>query len=109
MTAASLPVRVLRGAGRTGRPHRRRFGSKPGESRLHPSCQNWRMTERPGGSLPAVLSLELTACRQRGIERLDVHTHNQSPVPRPELQRLANEYLAAIGGNTTNRIAQLKY
>jgi len=109
MKAASLPVRVLRGTRKTGRRPRRRSAPKSGGSRLPPSCQNWRMTERSGGSLPAVLSLELTACRQRGIERLDVRTHNQSPVPRPELQRLADEYLAATGGNTTSRIAQLKY
>jgi hypothetical protein len=67
------------------------------------------MTESPGSSLPEVLSLELTACRQRGIERLDVRTHNQSPVPRPVLQKLADEYLAVTGGHTANRIAQLKY
>ena len=67
------------------------------------------MTERPGGSLPEVLSLELTACRQRGIERLDVRTHNQSPVPRPALQQLADEYQSATGRHTTNRIEQLKY
>jgi hypothetical protein len=67
------------------------------------------MTESPGGSVPEVLSLELTACRQRGIERLDVRTHNQSPVPRPVLQQLADEYLAVTGGHATSRIAQLKY
>ena len=57
------------------------------------------MTESPGGSVPEVLSLELTACRQRGIERLDVRTHNQSQVPRPALQQLADEYLAVTGGH----------
>ena len=67
------------------------------------------MTESPGGSVPEVLSLELTACRQRGIERLDVRTHNQSPVPRPALQQLADEYLAVTGGHATSRFAQLKY
>ena len=109
MTAASLPVRVLPGAGRTGRRHRRRYGWESAGSRFHPSCQNWRMTESPGGSVPEVLSLELTACRQRGIERLDVRTHNQSPVPRPVLQQLADEYLAVSGGHATSRVAQLKY
>ena len=109
MTAAGLHVRVLPRAGRTGRRHRRRYGLESAGSRFHPSCQNWRMTESPGGSLPEVLSLELTACRQRGIERLDVHTHNQSPVPRPVLQQLADEYLVVTGGHATSRIAQLKY
>ena len=109
MTAASLPVRVLPRAGRTGRRHRRRYGLESAGSRFHPSCQNWRMTESPGGSVPEVLSLELTACRQRGIERLDVHTHNQSPVPRPVLQQLADEYLAVSGRHASSRVAQLKY
>jgi hypothetical protein len=67
------------------------------------------MTESAGGSLPEVLSLELTACRQRGIERVDVRTHNQSPVPRPVLQQLADEYQSVTGRHTTNRIEQLKY
>lgn len=109
MTAASLPVRVLPRAGRTGRRHRRRYGWESAGSRFHPPCQNWRMTESPGGSVPEVLSLELTACRQRGIERLDVHTHNQSPVPRPVLQQLADEYLAVTGRRAASRVAQLKY
>ena len=109
MTATTLPVRVHSGPGRTGRRHSRRSVLKSGGSRFHPSCQNWRMTESPGGSVPEVLSLKLTACRQRGIERLDVHTHNQSPVPRPVLQQLADEYLAVTAGPATSRIAQLKY
>jgi hypothetical protein len=67
------------------------------------------MTARPPGSQPEALWLELAACRKRGIERLDIDTHNQSPVPRPGLQRLADEYQSVTGGHTTNRIAQLKY
>jgi hypothetical protein len=67
------------------------------------------VTAHPAGSPPEVLSLELAACRKRGIERLDVHTHNQSPVPRPGLQRLAGEYQSVTGGHTAGQIAQLKY
>ena len=67
------------------------------------------MTASPGRSLAEDLSLELAACRKRGIERLDVASHNQSPVQRPELQCLADEYLAATGRRAPSRIAQLKY
>ena len=107
MTAVSLPVRVHRGLGRTSRLPARRTRLKSAGPRLHPSCQNWLM--RPPGSQPEVLSLELAACRKRGIERLDVNTHNQSPVPRPGLQRLADEYQSVTGGHTTSQVAQLKY
>jgi hypothetical protein len=109
MTAANLPVRMHSGSGGTGRRHARRFRPKSVSPRSYPSCQNWRMTARPPGNQPEALSLELAACRKRGIERLDLDTHNQSPVQRPGLQRLADEYQSVTGGHTTNRIAQLKY
>lgn len=109
MTAVSLPVRLRPEPGRTGCRHARRSGLKSVGPRSHTSCQNWRMTARPSGSQPEALSLELAACRTRGIERLDLDTHNQSPVPRAGLQRLADEYQSITGGHTTNRIAQLKY
>lgn len=109
MPTVSLPVRMHPGPGRTGRRHARRSRLKSVGPRLYPSCQNWRMTARPPGSQPEALSLELAACRKRGIERPDVDTHNQNPVPRPGLQRLADEYQSVTGGHTTNRIAQLKY
>jgi hypothetical protein len=64
---------------------------------------------RPDRDLAAVISEELAACRMRGIERLDVHSHNQVPVPTPELQRLANEYMAATQHQVRGRTAQLKY
>lgn len=78
-------------------------------SRWHAPCQNWQMAERPGSGLAAVLSEELTACRKRGIERLDVASHNQHPVPAPELERLAAEYVAATHSPLHGRIPQLKY
>ena len=123
MAAARLPVCVrpaLGGAGRLAEPrmmapgrrrhrHIRRSGLNSAGSPLRPSCQNWRMTASPGRRPAEDLSLELAACRKRGIERLDVASHNQSPVHRPELQRLADEYMAATGRSTPSRIAQLKY
>ena len=124
MAAARLLVctrPVSRGAGRRlteprmmapgrRRPwHIRRFRLNSVGSRLRPSCQNWRMTASPGRSLADDLSAELAACRKRGIERLDFTSHNQSPVQRPVLQRLADEYLVATGRRATSRITQLKY
>jgi hypothetical protein len=67
------------------------------------------MTEGSDGDLATAISVELTACRKRGIERIDVRSHNQAPVPTPELQRLADEYLLAAGRNVKGRIAQIKY
>ena len=109
MTALRLPVRRRPGPGRTGPLHAGRLGRKSAGSRLHLSCQNGRMTAHPPGSQPEALSRELAACRKRGIERLDVRTHNQSPVPLPGLQQLADEYRLVTGNHTTSRIAQLKY
>ena len=67
------------------------------------------MTVGSDGALAAAISAELTACRKRGIERIDVHSHNQDPVPTPGLQRLAGEYLLAAGSSVKGRIAQIKY
>ena len=67
------------------------------------------MTERPEGDVIAAISAELTSCRKRGIERLDLRTHNQAPVPTPQLQRLANEYLTATGRRVQGRTAQIKH
>ena len=72
-------------------------------------CHNWRMAERPGNDLAAVLSEELAACRKRGIERLDVSTHNQQPVVAPHLEELAANYAAVTRGPGHGRIPQLKY
>jgi hypothetical protein len=61
------------------------------------------------GDLATVISAELAACRKRGIDRIDVRSHNQVPVPTPELQRLAGEYLLAIGHSVKDRVAQIKH
>jgi hypothetical protein len=67
------------------------------------------MAERPGSDLAAVLFEELAACRTRGIERLDVRSHNQQPVPAPELERLAAEYAVATRSPVHGRIPQMMY
>ena len=67
------------------------------------------MTEGPDGDPAAVVSAELAACRKRGIDRIDIRSHNQVPVPAPELQRLSDEYLLAIGRSVKGRVAQIKY
>ena len=67
------------------------------------------MTGEPDGSLAAAIAEELTACRQRGIERLEVSSHNQNPVPTPVLQRLATEYVTIRQLRAVTRIPQLKY
>jgi hypothetical protein len=78
-------------------------------SRWRWSCQNWRMAERPGSDPATVLSEELAACRKRGIERLDVHSHNQQPLVVPQLERLAAQYATATRSAVHGRIPQLKY
>jgi hypothetical protein len=67
------------------------------------------MAERPESDVAVVLSEELAACRKRGIERLDVRSHNQQPVPAPELERLATRYTAATRSPLHGRIPQLMY
>lgn len=67
------------------------------------------MTGGPDVSLTVAIADELTACRQRGIERLDVGSHNQTPVQAPELGRLASEYVTIKPVRAVTRIHQLKY
>jgi hypothetical protein len=78
-------------------------------SSRHRPWQTCRVTGEPDGSLAAAIAEELTACRQRGIERLDVSSHNQSPVQIPVLQRLASEYATVRQLRAASRIPQLKY
>jgi hypothetical protein len=52
------------------------------------------VAEKPGA---AEIAEELAACRQRGIERLDVSSHYQVPVQTPVLEGLASKY--AEGGH----------
>ena len=102
------PGVIAQGSKRCAR-HFRRPGWNLAGSRWHPPCQNWRMGERTGSDLAEALSEELAACRKRGIERLDVRSHNQQPVSAPELERLAAEYAAARRSPVHGRIPRLKY
>ncbi len=54
------------------------------------------------------LAIELAECRLRGIERLDLRTHNQNRVAANDLQRLAQAYAAAEGLALHGRTAQIK-
>jgi len=50
------------------------------------SWQNCVMSLEPDDlRLAGQIANELSACRKRGIEQLDLRTHNQKPVPAPEL------------------------
>jgi hypothetical protein len=105
---SSADLRLL-GYGRIGCEHLGRSVLNSSRYGRHRSCQTYRMTEGPEGEAVAAISAELTSCRKRGIERLDLRTHNQAPVPTPQLQRLADEYLTATGRRVQGRTAQVKY
>jgi hypothetical protein len=66
------------------------------------------MTERGEDDRVRAISLELAACRKRGIERVDLRSHNQIPVQTPELDRLADEYLKSRPQRGQGRAARLK-
>jgi len=55
------------------------------------------------------ISMELAACRQRGLERLDVTSHNQTALEIPALERLASEYIVARRLHAHSRIQQIKF
>lgn len=65
--------------------------------------------EREVADLADRLVYELSNCRQRGIERLDVRTHNQAPIVSPELDWLARGYSVAKRLPALDRTAQIKY
>jgi hypothetical protein len=67
------------------------------------------MADEPDDGLVEAIALELAACRQRGIERLDVSSHNQTAVQIPVLQRLASEYVMVGQLHAHGRIQQLKF
>lgn len=54
------------------------------------------------------LAIELAECRLRGIDRLDLRTHNQNRVAAADLQRLAQAYVSAEGLALHGRTAQIK-
>lgn len=110
MTAAK-PLARAHGAERHERFGKRLncFSPKLAGSRWRSPCQNWRMAERHESDPAKVLSEELGSCRKRGIERLDVNSHNQQPLVVPELDRLAAQYAAATLSSLHGRVQQLKY
>lgn len=54
------------------------------------------------------IARELADCRARGIERIDIRSHNQTPVVAFELERLADGYASARGMPRQGRVAQIK-
>ncbi len=54
------------------------------------------------------LGRELSLCRQRGLDDLDAHLHNQPSVPAPELERLARLYCEAKELSAYGRAAQIR-
>jgi hypothetical protein len=72
------------------------------------SCQTWLMTSNDGAGREQAVARELAECRQRGIDRLDVDSRKQIPVPAPELQELAARYAATQPVQARGRIAQIK-
>jgi hypothetical protein len=67
------------------------------------------VADEPDDGAVDAIAMELAACRQRGIERLDVSSHNQTAVQIPLLQRLAGEYVMVRQLHAHGRIQQLKF
>jgi hypothetical protein len=67
------------------------------------------MSEPSARNLTGQLSDELAAARNRGIERLDISSHNQQPLEIPGLDELAALYTEATRSRLHGRIPQLKY
>ena len=78
-------------------------------SRDHLPWQNCRVADEPDDGAVDAIAVELAACRQRGIERLDVSSHNQTAVQIPLLQGLAGEYVMVRQLHAHGRIQQLKF
>jgi hypothetical protein len=72
------------------------------------ACQTWEVFPRNDAPLDVRIARELADCRVRGLDRLDISTRNQQPVPAAELERLAIAYVAAQPVPTRGRIPQIK-
>jgi hypothetical protein len=103
-----VPVRS-RPAGLTRQSSRCCYPAETPESRDHLPWQNCRVAGEPDDGLVEAIALELATCRQRGIERLDVSSHNQIAVQIPLIQHLASEYVMARQLHAHGRIQQLKF
>ena len=55
-----------------------------------------------------VIAGELADCRQRGIERIDRKSHNQAPLPLPQLDRLSIVAGGSTGQATPSRPGRIK-
>lgn len=86
----------------------RRYPTRSPRLAAHLSWQTRWMVSKPDDDFAEAIAKELAACRRRGVERLDVSTHNQNVVRTPILQRLANEYVMTTQFNAHGRAAQLK-
>ena len=86
-----------------------RYRAETSRSRDHLPWQNCRVADEPDDGAVEAIAIELAACRQRGIERLDVSSHNQTSVQIPVLQRLAGEYVMVKQLHAHGRIQQLKF
>jgi hypothetical protein len=67
------------------------------------------MSDLPGRKQPPALSVQLADARKRGIERLDVESHNQHRLEVPGLDELAARYAAATRSRLRDRVPRLKY
>jgi hypothetical protein len=54
------------------------------------------------------LIAELRRCRRRGIDQLDLDTHNQRPIAALELERLAADYAISRGMERRGRTPEIK-
>ena len=78
-------------------------------SKVDLPCQTNLVVEGPGGGTASTIADELSAVRLRGIERIDVQSHNQSPLALPRLEDLADAYIAGRGIGVQPRPARLKF
>lgn len=74
----------------------------------HRSCQTWGVPSPVDADRAEKLAHELTACRQRGIERIDQDKKPLKRVVLPELERLADRYAAARQEEQQGRIVKMK-
>jgi len=80
----------------------------PGADKSIQVCQNWAVPPGDDVVLVEKIARDLSNCRVRGIEKLDVRNRHQSPVVASDLQRLAARYALTRPVQPRGRIAQIK-
>jgi hypothetical protein len=80
----------------------------PGADKSVQVCQNWAVPPDDDVELGERIARDLSECRVRGIERLDVSNRHQNPVSASDLQRLAERYAQTRPVQPRGRIAQIK-